>query len=94
MPKVRTMRWIIIGLITVALATVACGGGTVAGPAQPSPVATIETKSDITPSPVVGGQPGNRAPDFTLTLADGSETTLTSILAAGKPVMVYFFATW
>ena len=94
MLDVKKMRWVVVGLIAVALAPMACGQATVSGPAQPSPAVTIEAKSDVTPEPIVGGQLGNRAPDFTLTLADGSETTLTSILAAGKPVMLYFFATW
>ena len=42
----------------------------------------------------VGGDVGERAPDFTVTLADGSTASLESLLAPGKPLLLYFFATW
>jgi cytochrome oxidase Cu insertion factor (SCO1/SenC/PrrC family) len=42
----------------------------------------------------VGVDVGDSAPDFTLTLADGSTVDQAALLAAGKPVLLYFFATW
>jgi thiol-disulfide isomerase/thioredoxin len=42
----------------------------------------------------VGGDVGNLAPAFTLKLADGSTVDQTALLAQGKPLLLYFFATW
>ena len=41
----------------------------------------------------VGPRPGDRAADAALTLADGSSVTIEEA-AAGKSVLLYFFATW
>lgn len=41
----------------------------------------------------VGIQKGNLAPDFSVTL-DGEETSLRELSSDGKPVLVYFMATW
>ncbi|MCL2048769.1 MAG: TlpA family protein disulfide reductase [Defluviitaleaceae bacterium] len=35
-----------------------------------------------------------KAPDFSLTDSDGNETTLHEILAAGKPTVINFWASW
>ena len=42
---------------------------------------------------LVGDAIGSRASEVTLTLADGSVQTAES-LAAGRSVLLYFFATW
>lgn len=40
-----------------------------------------------------GGRVGNAAPNVTVTLTDGTTATLEE-LAGGKPLLLYFFATW
>ncbi len=45
------------------------------------------------PAPDVGSQVGDRAPDFTLELADGSAVTSASLSAAGQPTFLFFWAT-
>ncbi len=40
-----------------------------------------------------GGRIGNAAPNATVTLTDGTTVTLEE-LAGGKPLLLYFFATW
>ena len=55
-----------------------------------SPPPTQEPERELP----VGGDVGDRAPDFTVTLADGSAASLESLLAPGKPLLLYFFATW
>jgi cytochrome oxidase Cu insertion factor (SCO1/SenC/PrrC family) len=42
----------------------------------------------------IGADVGNVAPDFTLTLADGNTVNQAALLAEGKPLLLYFFATW
>ena len=42
----------------------------------------------------VGNRKGFRAPDFTVTTTDGNTFTLSEVTAEGKPVVVYFMATW
>jgi peroxiredoxin len=37
---------------------------------------------------------GDRAPDFALALTDGSTVTSESLAAAGKPMFLFFMATW
>jgi cytochrome oxidase Cu insertion factor (SCO1/SenC/PrrC family) len=71
--------WIILAGV-VALTAVGCFGEAVM-PAQ-----------GVTPE--VGVSVGNIAPDFTLVLSDGSTVDQAALLAGGKPVLLYFFATW
>ena len=42
----------------------------------------------------VGHQVGQRAPEFGMTLLDGSRVTTSSIAGEGKPVLLYFHATY
>ena len=65
-------------------------------PAQPSPTLTeaadgaaARWATDLEP----GGRTGNAAPNATVTLPDGTRTTLEEV-AGGKPLLLYFFATW
>ena len=70
-------------------------------PAPPTPPPTAAPTPTPTPAPSavwradlpVGSRPGDRAPDATLTLADGSSSTIEEA-AAGRSVLLYFFATW
>ena len=56
-----------------------------------SPTPTTRPR-DATPG--VGGEVGERAPAFSLTLADNSTVTSASLLAQGKPLLLYFYTTW
>ena len=42
----------------------------------------------------VGYQVGLRAPEFEMSLLDGSTVTTSSIVGEGKPVLLYFHATY
>ena len=42
----------------------------------------------------VGYQVGLRAPEFEMSLLDGSRVTTSSIVDGGKPVLLYFHATY
>ena len=90
---------------SAAFALAACG----AEPPAPTPTATPEAqptstaeaqpdsaassgggwRADIAPGP----RPGDRATDAEIALADGSFTTIEAA-AAGRSVLLYFFATW
>ena len=73
----------------------------------PKPTATSEPEPTATPKPdapsmagegwrtdiAVGTAHGDRAANASLTLVDGSSTTLESA-AGGRAVLLYFFATW
>ena len=69
-------------------------------PAQPSPSPSpslteaadgtaARWATDLEP----GGRTGNAAPNVTVTLPDGTRTTLEEV-AGGQPLLLYFFATW
>ena len=42
----------------------------------------------------VGYQVGLRAPEFSMSLLDGSKVTTSNIVDEGKPVLLYFHATY
>ena len=74
---------------------------------SPLPTSTIAPAATSVPTPTAaagamtgwrtdleaGGRVGNAAPNATVTLTDGTTTTLEE-LAGGKPLLLYFFATW
>lgn len=60
--------------------------------AQPDPSAPA-TQDGWRADVALGMRPGDRATDSTLTLADGSSTTIEEA-ADGRSVLLYFFATW
>ena len=74
--------------------------------AQPTatsePVAPAATAAPAAPAPTtsptqaipIGNDVGERAPDFEMTLADGSVVTLASLMAAERPTFLFFFATF
>ena len=92
-------RWVGIGAVFLALGAMACSSAATTPPATPTAASTSgETGQPPEPTPTVelevGGQVGNRAPEFTVKLADGSQATLASLLEGGKPLLLYFMATW
>jgi alkyl hydroperoxide reductase subunit AhpC len=42
----------------------------------------------------IGTKVGNQIPDFTIVYEDGTEITSASLIANGKPVFMFFAATW
>ena len=60
-----------------------------AQPASSAPPSRGVWRADV----ALGPRPGDRATDATLALADGSSTTIEEA-AAGRSVLLYFFATW
>ncbi|MBM3948337.1 MAG: hypothetical protein FJ312_03690 [SAR202 cluster bacterium] len=64
-----------------------------AGEAAPSPT-TAPTEPTQAPAAKVGNQVGDHIPDFSIRLADGSTKTSADLLAEGKPVFLFFMATW
>ena len=67
-----------IGLLFISLA---CGGGT-------------SGSTDDSGNAEVGIRVGNLAPEFSMRLADRSTVSSQALVGAGKPVFMYFFATW
>ncbi len=66
---------------------------TPSGISPPTPMTTAEAtprwRTDLT----AGGRVGDAAPNATVTLPHGTMPTLEE-LAGGKPLLLYFFATW
>ena len=92
--------------LLLLLATLAaCGADPTATPApqptpEPEPTATPKPATDGGMSAggwrtdvAVGHEHGDRAANASITLPDGSTSTLESA-AAGRGVLLYFFATW
>jgi hypothetical protein len=53
--------------------------------------------SEPTPEPVsvsVGTSVGETPPAFAFRLVDGAEVASTQLIAAGRPVFMFYFATW
>ena len=59
----------------------------------PSEVATVGAKS-IPVSTTIGNNVGERIPDFSITLIDGSTVTSSDLLAERQPTFLFFFETW
>ena len=79
-----------------AALVVACGGDESATRAptsqQTAAPAAGATAAISQPSLDVGNRVGQQAPSFSLTTAGGGDVTLDSF--QGRPVILYFFATW
>ncbi len=104
--RARRLGWLTAAAAFIAAALAACGGSaeptpTPAATPTPEPTATAASAPDsAAPAAAgwrsdipIGPAAGDRAPDATLTLPDGQIATLQE-LAAGKPMLLYFFATW
>ena len=66
------------------------------GASTPDPMVTVEAvETETTEASVeIGYEVGLRAPEFAMSLLDGTEVTASSLSAEGKPVFLYFHATY
>jgi hypothetical protein len=64
----------------------------------PEPEASGATSGSVSESPLsnvkTGTKVGERLPEFSMRLTDGSTLTSEDLVTKGKPVFLYFFATW
>jgi len=60
----------------------------------PEEEAYILTAEDFPEPSLTGNQVGQRVPDFTLELEDGSTTTSAELLEQGRPTFLFFWATY
>ena len=63
-------------------------------PENPAPPIPSPTPKPSAPPPVVGSNTGNRIPDFTLQLRNGTTITSNILLSENQPTFLYFFAAW
>ncbi|MCI0779114.1 MAG: hypothetical protein J4N32_03790 [Chloroflexi bacterium] len=99
----RTRTALAAGALLLAVAA-ACGAQP-EPPPRPTATAPPALTSASTPTAAgaatpgwrtdleAAGRVGNAAPNVTVTLTDGTTATLEE-LAGGKPLLLYFFATW
>lgn len=79
--KIRKLSFVVMAAIVLVLGLAGCGNAK-------NPAA--EGKANASASVVVAQ--GKEAPDFTVTMLDGSQVKLSSL--RGKPVFLNFWATW
>ena len=95
-------------LVALAIGVVACGTDTATPVDPPAATPTAVPTATAVPTPAGGAAPaltgwrtdlatgpnvGDVAPNPSVLLRDGSMATLEEV-AAGKPMVLYFFATW
>ncbi len=61
---------------------------------SPDPDLETDQLSEEIGSIIVGTQVGNRIPEFKVIYEDGTEVTSASLIENGKPVFMFFAATW
>ena len=96
----RTVGFIVAGIVALA----AVGGGVVffANNSKELPQAPTSealsippTSSDLSStSATIGTTVGNRIPDVSMRLNNGSTVSTGSLIGEGKPTFLFFFATW
>lgn len=94
----------LLALCGLAALLAGCGGAPAAqtapdAPAQSAPQLAAKTDADsadaaAAQSDEVGYKVGMRAPEFGMTLADGTRATPASLADGGMPAFIYFHATW
>ena len=91
---------LLLGLGAIMVVLLGCGEAPAAQTVE-SPAVVQKTVPDASTSSSsevevveVGYQVGLRAPEFGMSLLDGSRVTTASIIDGGKPVLLYFHATY
>ena len=93
-----TRALFVIGLAVITGAALACGSQE--SQAEAPAAAADSTQPAAPPQPAapvivkVGSKVGQRVPDFSMQLGDRSTVTSEELVSTGKPVFLYFFATW
>ena len=98
--RARSSFAYLLGLGTMMAVLLGCGAAPAAQVAEPPP----EVQKAMPDAPAngssevvaieVGYNVGQHAPDFGMSLLDGSKVTTSSIVDEGKPVLLYFHATY
>ena len=86
----RSLAWGIPILLALGLGCSAGAGETTTAASTPPSSESTAPSPDIS----VGTQVGNALPHFEITLLDGDKRSTEQLAADGKPVFLYFFATW
>ena len=91
---------LLLGLGAMIALLLGCGAAPAAQTAESPPAvqkampdASVNDGSEVEVVEV-GYQVGLRAPEFGMTLLDGSKVTTANIVDEGKPVLLYFHATY
>ena len=91
---------LLLGLGAMIALLLGCGAAPAAQTAESPPAvqkampdASVNDGSEVKVVEV-GYQVGLRAPEFGMTLLDGSRVTTSNIVDEGKPVLLYFHATY
>jgi len=92
-------RWVSFWMIfnIALLSAIACSGMPAVSDTGSTSADTVVKKDAVTESDVtlsVGISVGQRIPEFIINLTEGRSKTSAEILAEGKPVFIYFMATW
>ncbi|MBM3934336.1 MAG: TlpA family protein disulfide reductase [SAR202 cluster bacterium] len=85
-------RWLLPAIAlfsTFLIVSAACDSE---APATAPTIAPVAASGQ--PAAAVGNRVGNRAPEFAIQLADGSSVSSEQLLKDGKPVFLFFWATW
>ena len=93
--RLAALRSLALGIPILLALGLGCSAG--AGEPATTTVASTPPSSESTaPSPdiSVGTQVGNTLPHFEITLLDGDKRSTERLAEDGKPVFLYFFATW
>ncbi len=97
------IRFSILIVLTMAATTAVlfgCGAAPASqdnkGASTPETAVTVEdVQTETMEAPAeVGFEVGLRAPEFAMSLLDGTEVTASSLSDEGKPVFLYFHATY
>ena len=98
--RIRASLAFSLGLGVIVAVLLGCGTAPTAQVAETPPAvqkavpdASANGASEVE-TVEVGYEVGLRAPKFTMTLLDGSSVNTTNIVDEGKPVLLYFHATY
>ena len=98
--RTRISLALLVGLAAMVTVLLGCGAAPAAQTAE-SPPAMQKAMPDASENGgseaevvEVGYQVGLRAPEFSMSLLDGSRVTTSNIVDEGQPVLLYFHATY
>ena len=96
----RSSILLVLAMVATVAVLFGCGSAPASqdneGASTPDPMVTVEAvETETTEASVeIGYEVGLRAPEFAMSLLDGTEVTASSLSAEGKPVFLYFHATY